>query len=542
MRATRGRRVFRTIRLALSLVWRSGRLQFSFILASTVVTSLAIAGQLLIGREILDLLAGGDHVDAGELAPYLVALGCLLMVSALSQAVASELRIPLQERVFRRTMDEVLDVATEVELEEYEGTDFHDQLERARYAAGGQSSAVVFGLVTVISTIVVSVGVVAVLLTVVPILVPIALLGYLPIAFVNMRNNRATHELEWDLTELQRERSYFEYVMTDRVEAKEIRAYGVVPTLRRWHGALWDTRLARLHQLMRKRLALSTVGSFVTTAVLIATLSIAVILAGDGSISIGDAAVAIVGLQQLSGRLQAAGNAFGGVHQGVTFLRDFEKFRATLPVIRARRPVGVPPSPPQVLSVRDLGYRYPGGDADALGSVSFDLRRGQIMAVVGANGSGKSTLAKLVCGLLPPDEVSSSGTGSIWRVAIRISCGRRSRRSSRTSPRYMLTIRQAIGLGDVTSLDNEERIMRAAAWSGVDDLVASREDGLDARLGKAFTGGTDISIGQWQRLAIARAFFATRPSSSWTSRLHPSTRVPRPTSSTSSRPSATIAW
>ena len=137
MKAARGRRVFRTIRLALSLVWRSGRLQFSFILASTVVTSLAIAGQLLIGREILDLLAGGDHVDAGELAPYLVALGCLLMVSALSQAVASELRIPLQEQVFRRTMDEVLDVATEVELEEYEGTDFHDRLERARYAAGG---------------------------------------------------------------------------------------------------------------------------------------------------------------------------------------------------------------------------------------------------------------------------------------------------------------------------------------------------------------------------------------------------------------------
>ena len=77
--------------------------------------------------------------------------------------------------------------------------------------------------------------------------------------------------------------------------------------------------------------------------------------------------------------------------------------------------------------------------------------------------------------------------------------------------RYMLTIRQAIGLGDVTSLDDEERIMRAAAWSGVDDLVASREDGLDARLGKAFTGGTDISIGQWQRLAIARAFFRDAP-------------------------------
>ena len=340
------RHTLKTMRLALSLVWASGRLQLIFILASTVVTSLSIAGQLLVGRELLNLLAGTKHVDPAELAPYLVVLGVLLMASALSQAIASELRIPLQEKVLRRTMDEILDVSTEVELEEYEGVGFHDRLERARYAASGQSTAVVFGLVTVISTLVVAVGVVGVLFTVVPILVPVAVIGYLPIAYVNVRNNRATYQLEWELTELQRERSYLEYVMTERVEAKEIRAYGIVPTLRSWHSALWDIRITRLHELMRKRMALTTVGSFVTTAVLVATLSVAVILAGQGSISIGDAAVAIVGLQQLSGRLQAAGTAVAGVHQGVTFLRDFERFRATLPVIREQRPTGVPPAPP----------------------------------------------------------------------------------------------------------------------------------------------------------------------------------------------------
>lgn len=511
MKGSEDRHAFRTIRLALSLVWRSGRLQFLFIIAATVVTSLCVAGQLLIGRQILDLLAGGKQVDAGELAPYLVALGVLLMVAALSQAVTSELRIPLGEKVTRRTMDEILDVATEVELEEYEVSDFHDRLERARFAAGGQSTAVVFGLVTVLSTLIVAIGVVAVLLAVVPILVPIAVVGYLPIAYVNMRNNRATHELEWELTELQRERAYLEYVMTDRVEAKELRAYGIVPTLRRWHSGFWDIRITRLHQLMRLRLGLTTAGSFVTTAVLIGTLSVAVILAGNGSISIGDAAVAIVGLQQLSGRLQSAGSAFGGVHQGVTFLRDFEKFRSELPAIRERRPAGVPPMPPRVLAVRDLGYRYPGAETDALRSVGFELRRGQIMAVVGANGSGKSTLAKLLCGLLPPTR------GFVEWDGIDLATCDPDLVRSQMAPvfqdfsRYMLTIRQAIGLGDVAALDDEDRILRAAEWSGVDDLVASRAEGLDARLGKMFSGGTDISIGQWQRLAIARAFFRDAP-------------------------------
>jgi ATP-binding cassette subfamily B protein len=510
-KARSGRRALRTIRLALSLVWASGRSQVIFIVASTIVMSLCVAGQLLVGRQLLDLLAGSTDVDAGELAPYLAALGVMLMVSALSQAVASELRSPLQEKVQRHTMNEILDISTEIPLEDYERAEFHDRLERARFGANAQSTAVVFGIVTIISTLVVAVGVVAVLLSVVPLLVPVAVIGYLPIAYVNVRNNKATYQLEWELTELQRERTYLEFVMTDRVEAKEIRAYGIVPTLRGWHSDLWDTRIERLQQLVSKRLRLTTIGSFVTTAVLIATLSIALILAGDGSISIGDAAVAIVGLQQLSGRLQSAGSAFGGVHQGVTFLQDFERFRATLPQIRDLRPSGTPPTPPRVLSVNELSYRYPGAADDAVTSVSFELRRGQIMAVVGANGSGKSTLSKLLCGLIPP------GHGGVAWDGVDLAVCDPGLVRAQIAPvfqdyaRYLLTIRQAIALGDVARLDDDRGIVRAAEQSGLADLIASLPGGLDARLGKAFTNGTDLSIGQWQRLAIARALFRDAP-------------------------------
>ena len=239
MERARDRPVLGTIRLAVSIVWASGRRQVVWILVATVVTAAAVAGELLVGRTLLDLLAGSEQVDAGDLAPSLALLGVLLMVSALSQAVANELRIPLGEQVARRTMDEILDVATEVGLEAHEGPDFHDRLQRARFAAAGQSSAVVFGLVTVVTTLAVAIGVVAVLLSVAPVLVPIAVLGYVPVAYVNVRNNRATYEMEFDLTELQRERTHLEYLMTDRVEAKEVRSYGIVPTLRAWHAAFW---------------------------------------------------------------------------------------------------------------------------------------------------------------------------------------------------------------------------------------------------------------------------------------------------------------
>ena len=94
------------------------------------------------------------------------------------------------------------------------------------------------------------------------------------------------------------------------------------------------------------------------------------------------------------------------MHEGLTFLRDFEMFRASLPAIREQRPTAVPPNPPSVLSVDEVGYRYPGAQDDAVRSVSFELRRGQVMAIVGANGSGKSTLSKLLCDVLPPSSGS----------------------------------------------------------------------------------------------------------------------------------------
>jgi ATP-binding cassette subfamily B protein len=497
----------------MSLVWAAGRVQLAFIILSTVVTSLAIAGQLFVGRALLDLIADSDAggVDASRLAPYIVALGAMLIVASLSEAISSEIRIPLGEQLHRLTMDEILDVATEVELEEYEGTVFHDRMQRARSAAGGKSAAVVFGFVTMLSTFVVAVGVIAVLLTIAPLLVPIAVLGYIPVAYVNVRNNRARYQMELDLTELHREKSYLEFVMTDRTEAQEVRSYDVAPTLRAWHSELWDIRLQQLRALVRRRLALTTVGSFLTTLVMIATLSIALILAARGSITIGDAAVAIVGLQQLSSRLRTAGTAFTGVHDGITFLRDFERFTESLPVIRETRATATPPSPPTILAVDRLGYRYPGAGEDALRSASFELRRGQIMAIVGANGSGKSTLAKLVCDLLPPTRGSVTWDGVDLATCDPYLVRAQIAPVFQDFARYLLTIRRSIGLGDAARLGDDHAIRRAAAQVGLEDLIDSLPGGLETRLGKMFSGGTDISIGQWQRLAIARALFRDSP-------------------------------
>lgn len=500
-----------TIRIALALVWSAGRAQVIVVLVATTVTSFAIAGQLLVGRGLLDLITGSESVPSTELVPYLVALGAMLLVSAVSQALATELRVPLGEKVHRGVTRQILDVATEVEVEAYEDPKFHDRLVRAQAGARDYSSAVVWGIVSLITTVFVAIGVTAVLFTVSPYLVPIVVVGYIPVALVNVKNNRALHRMEWDLAETQRRRHYMELLLVSRHDAKEIRSYGVAPVVRSWHEELWDERLRRLRTIVNTRLALITLVSTLTTLVMVGTLALVLVMAVRETITVGDAAIAVVGLQQLSGRLRSATTAFAGTHQGVIFLRDFKNFRALLPELRERRPTARPPARPTSLRVESLGYRYPGADVDALADVSFELRRGQVLAIVGANGSGKSTLAKLLCGLLPPTR------GCIRWDGVDIStCDPDLVRASiapvfQDYVKFQLKLRDAVGLGDVNRLDDLEAIRTAADHAGVGYLFEAFPEGADAQLGKFFTGGTDLSVGQWQRLAIARAFFRDSP-------------------------------
>jgi ATP-binding cassette, subfamily B, bacterial len=481
------------------------------IVAATIVTSVAIAAQLLVGRQLLNLITNGDQIELSDVAPSLAALGALLVMSALSQAIAGEFRLPLSDLVERSATNDVLDVATEVDLEAYESVEFHDRLQRAQASAGGQSAAIVFGLVTVLTTTLIAAGLIWVLLTIAPILVPVATIGALPIAFVNFRNNRASYRMERELTELQRERRYYEQLLVSRSDAKEVRSFGIAPVVREWHKQNWDRRLEYLSIVVRERLARTSLGAFVNALVLTTALGITVSFTVKGSITVGDAAVAIVGLQQLTARLKSSAAAVGGVHQGVTFLRDFEQFKKTLPQIRQQRPTQTPPSHPDVISVEAVSYRYPGANDHALRKVSFEARRGQVVAIVGSNGSGKSTLAKLLCSLLPPSE------GAIRWDGVDVALCDPELVRAEIAPvfqdfaRYLVTIRRSIELGDSRRKDDGTGVLEAARRAGLAKMIAELPAGIDTRLGKGFSGGTDISIGQWQRLAIARAFYRDAP-------------------------------
>jgi ATP-binding cassette, subfamily B, bacterial len=509
-------RLLTTTASAYRLVDSAARRELRWTLALTITASALTAGELLVGRHLVNLLVGDAAADTApiDLLPWLALLGALLIGTALVNTAVAELRILLNELVHRRAIEQVLEAATTAELEDFEDPDFHDEVQRAREHADTYAWEVVWGLVTLMSTALSALAVLGVLLAIAPLLVPIAAVAYVPIAFAGVLNTRILYRLRYGLAELDRDRAYHERLLTGRLEAKEVRAFGLAAWLRRRHDGLFADRIEQTRGVVKRRTVTALVGSSITALVFVLALGGVLLLALDGRIGVADAAVAVVGLQQLSGRLRSMGQSLTSMFEGVTFLRDFETFRQRADAAQAgaaRTTEMTPPEGPERIRMDRVSYRYPAGTHDVLREVSLELRPGQVVAIVGPNGAGKSTLAKLLCGLLPPtrgriawDDVDTDrcDPAAVRRLVAPV---------FQDFTRFEHTAREAIGFGDLDRVDDEAGIQAAAERAGVEEFLRALPAGFDTRLSTSFSEGTELSVGQWQRLAIARAFFRDAP-------------------------------
>jgi ATP-binding cassette subfamily B protein len=498
-----------SIRLAIGLVRAAAGRQLTWSIVLTVLAGIATAVELAVGRRVVQLLTD-DDATGSQLAVPLVLLSATMVGSALCTTLLAEIRLLISELVHRQAIGEILDVAGSVELEDYERPGFYDELQRAREQADQHAWEVVWGLVTLLNVAVSAAAISAVLFAVAPLLVPIAALAYVPVAVVSYVNIKAYYRMRYDLAEVDRDRVYHERVLTGRQEAKEVRAYGLAAFLRGRHDELFGERIRRTRAVIRTRTWLALLGSSVTSAVMVGTLAIVLVLTMNDTLSVADSAVAVVGLLQLSTRFRSVGAAINSVHGGATFLQDFATFRARHQVdpSHGRSP---PPAHLDTVTLDHVSYRYPSADEPSVRDVSITLRRGQVVAIVGPNGSGKSTLAKLLCGLLPPTSGQVRWNGvdvaSFSPAAVR----------SLIAPvfqdftRFEHSAADVIGFGDVARVHDRAGVEEAGRSAEAHGFLSALPNGYDTRLSTAFTGGTDLSIGQWQRVSIARAFFRDAP-------------------------------
>jgi ATP-binding cassette subfamily B protein len=497
---------------ATALVWRASP-RLALLLVVLQLASAAAFGLVLLAvRSVVAqlLTAQQTHIGLPAVLPGLGLMTAVLLLITFSATFSNSIRMVLTEQVSESAFQPVVDVASAVDLEAYDSSDFHDRMQRALNAAG-RPLQITQALLQLGGSLASVIALLAVLLVLQPLLLPTLLLTLVPLLLAMSAFSRDFRAFSVQFSEHERRRQYIRGLLTGGDSAKEVRAYGLAGHLRGLATRMFERRMAELWQLVGRGSARSLAGSAAAALAISLTIGVMAWFVIDHGMSVATAtaaAIAIVGLAP-----QAAGLAFGvgQLYESALFLEDLEAFRALLPEVLAARPTAPAPERFNALRVEDVEFRYPGSERAALSGVSLTIRRGEVVALVGENGSGKTTLAKILSGLYRPHagQVCWDGVdvGEVDAEQLR----RGVAVVFQDFGRYLLPVADNVGLGRVEAIEDRPAIERAARQAGADQFIGQLPRGYDTMLGKMFEGGEDLSVGQWQRIALARAFFRDAP-------------------------------
>jgi ATP-binding cassette subfamily B protein len=511
-RTGRRRDVPRLTLTALRLVAAAGRRPLLVMLAMEALTAVLLGVAVLLGRDVLAAVLAAERDGAGWRAvlPQLGGLAAVSVAATVAGAVARRQDQVLRELVGRLANARILDVTCTAELAAFDDAAFYDLVTRAQRGAfeGGNVVHALFGLARAGAGIVASVVALAVLQ---PLLLPVAGLAIVPsLALAGLRA-RSSYDFQFRMTARDRERLYLGSLLTDREAAKEVRAMNLAGFLRARHNRLYDERIAELYRVTGRQLRWALLAAVAGSLIVGGTLAVLVALALGGHVSVAAAAAAGGAMVLLGQRLAAGGFATGMLLESALFLEDFVAFSA---LETGAAPDGAGPQPERgadPVVAEEVWFCYPNSERPALRGVSVRVAPGEVVALVGPNGSGKTTLAKLLAGLYRPDRGRVLLHGADTAAADRSALRRDVAVVFQDFVRYALPVSDNIAMGRHEHLGDQQRVAEAARRAGAAEDLAALPLGFATQLGPVFAGGVDLSVGQWQKIAIARLFFRDAP-------------------------------
>ncbi|WP_437065094.1 ABC transporter ATP-binding protein [Streptomyces sp. enrichment culture] len=482
--------------------------------ARTVLTAEAGRGaaqavSLLAMNSVLgDLMGGGPIEDRlRSVVPALVTMAVVLLVAALLRAASTYATGRLEPKVERVATELYLERAASVELAAIEDHAFHKLLDTAQYGADSARRMITYGtrVVNAMISLIAAAGVLTVLH---PLLLPLLVTMTLPSAWSALTNARRRYESFHIWVQHARAGHLISGLLTEPAAAPEIRVHGVGPFLLRHFRSMSEA--AEAEQARLARLAART-GLFAAAWTGLAAVATYATLGGlllVGAMSLSVAGTAVIAIRTGSASLDSLVLEVNLLHEEALFVGDLERLYTE--AAERAIPVGgaALPENPREIRFENVTFSYPGDSArPALDDVTLTLPLGRIIALVGENGSGKTTLVKLLAGLYTPDRGRILWDGVDAATADRHRLAERIAMVAQDFKRWPFTARVNVALGRPSAPVTEERLTAAIGEAGAEEVVADLPRGLDTLLAREFSGGHELSGGQWQRLGIARAAY-----------------------------------
>ncbi len=412
----------------------------------------------------------------------------------------------LSEQLSNATSLRVMEHAATLDLEDFEDSELQDRLERARRQAAGRMT-LIGQLLSQAQDVVTIVTFAAGLIVYAPWLIVLLAVALVP-AFVGEAHfNALSYALNYTRTPERREIDYVRQTGASAETAKEVKIFGLNAFLIDRYRALAQGFYEANRNIARQR---ATVGSVLTAIGTIAYYVAYVYIVWrtlHRDFTIGDLTFLAGSFRRLRTLLESLLMGFSQIAGQALYLDDLFSFFEIRPEIVSPPDARPFPSPiREGFEFEDVGFRYPGAERWAVRNLSFTLPAGEVVALVGENGAGKTTLVKLLARLYDPDEGRILLDGHDLRdydlFALRSNIGV----IFQDFVRYHLTAAENIAVGRIDARDDRARIVAAAERSLADSVITKLPNGYDQVIGKRFRTGIDLSGGEWQKIAIARAY------------------------------------
>lgn len=499
-------RALKNVPPLLGMVWQAGP---GVVLGSAAVR--IAAGIIPVATLFVPNLIIQDIVDLTHKKPlpsdfwWLVVIEFgLAALGAILSRVMDYTDTVLADRYTKYISVRVMEHASHLDLERYEDPDFYDKLERARVQATDRLATIRM-MGQLLQQVVVTITMAGSIIFYAPWLLVILIVSVIP-TFAGETHFAFLHyALNFKQTPARRQMDYLRVLGASKESAKELKLFGLGAFLTSRFKKLSNEILDEDIDLAKRRFWTTTALSILGTVGYYATYAIVIYRTVLGRYNIGTLYFLTGAIAGASSNIQTVFSTFSGLADQALFMSDLIEFFKVKPKTQS----GTLPAPRPIrrgFEFRNVTFAYPGTTREVLSRLSFSLEPGERIALIGENGQGKTTIVKLLTRLYDPTEGEILLDGRDLREYDLEDLSREIGVIFQDFMRYEMTAAENIAMGKVECCDAKEKIAEAAQKSGAHDLIRSLPNGYQQMLGRRFESGVDLSGGQWQKIALARAY------------------------------------
>ncbi|NND08095.1 MAG: ABC transporter ATP-binding protein [Saprospiraceae bacterium] len=491
------------------MIWNTSNLLFVANVGSRLVKSVLPVLMLWLGKLIIDEVVVQMSMEAPIYSRIWWLLGWELFLAIISDVLNRGITLfdtLLGDLYANKSSIELIEQAAKMDLAQFEDPEFYDKLERARRQTTGRVSlmTMVLGQLQDIITVL---SLITGLIVFEPWLVILLLFAIIP-SFLNEAHfSRSSYSLVRSWTPERRKLDYLRYIGASDATAKEIKLFGLSSFLASRFRKLADKYYQANRKLAIRRTVWGSVYHIIGDCAYYGAYILIILRTVGGLLTLGDLTFLSGSFSRLRNQLQSIFSRFSRITEYALYLQDYFSFmdiEANMHINEGNKPM--PPIIRAGFTFDKVGFKYPGSDEWAVRNISFTLRAGEKLALVGENGAGKTTLVKLLARLYDPNEGNIFLDGinikeydlAQYRYAIGV--------IFQDYVRYYFTAADNISIGDISKINDQDQIEMAAVNSLADPVIQGLPKKYEQVLGKRFAEGKDLSGGEWQKVALARAY------------------------------------